>query len=455
MNDPSTFPSSKMGGNGKRRFIIVEWDEYVAEVSGSTSFATTAYPLNPGQSSLFPWLAKMAVLWEKYEFESCAPYYKHEVSQYATNGQAGKVMLSCDYDASDVAPTTKQQVEDTWPHVDCMPYQDVSLPLNRREMRSSVAMKYVRPGAQPANTDIKIYDAGVVYVSTYGNTNTSVIGELRIRYRVRLEVPVLESASIVSSNYAHFTGTTPTTANNLATAAIGTGNTFLPVLGVNTITLPASVISGNYLGVLALTATTTTGAQVIAFTTNCSGTNLWLNNGQSSVGLTNSNTSVIAFTFTVTGPSAVLTLSPITLAAGSSVGLFISQIPSGTLGAANPLDDRIDRLEALLCAHERNRLARGCDEADFKEQSSSSSSSSLTNYDKFRLTGLGFTFATCRCCGTKTVANEPFCSSHCAKSWAMCQDDEFDRCSVQQTPPLTVLKQGDDAVVRIGSHKKA
>jgi hypothetical protein len=472
MNDPSTFPSSKMGGNGKRRFIIVEWDEYVAEVAGSVSFATTAYPLNPGQSSLFPWLSKMAGLWEKYEFESCAPYYKHEVSQYATNGQAGKVMLSCDYDASDTAPLTKQQVEDTWPHIDCMPYQDVSLPLNRREMRSSVAMKYVRPGAQPANTDIKIYDAGVVYVSTYGNTNTSVVGELRIRYRVRLEVPVLEAASIVSSNYAHFAGTTPTTANNLATAVIGTGSTFTPVLGTNTITFPSTVVNGNYLVTVVLRANTTaTSGPTITLTSGASALTLFANSGSVDVTsqvITNGSTPTIVTStvaITVTGPSAVLTLTPVTLTTGNAVDVIVAQIPTGslTVGVA-PVEDRLAALERCLSLRRADgdsvsnfqcRLANGSDEADEKDQSSSSSSSSVTNYDKYRFTGLKFTYTTCRCCGSKTVANEPFCSSHCAKSWAMCQDDEFDRCSVQQTPPLTVLQQGDDAVVRTGSHKKA
>jgi hypothetical protein len=45
------------------------------------------------------------------------------------------------------------------------------------------------------NTDIKTYDAGNLFVSTYGNTNTTVIGELRVRYKCVLSVPVLESAS--------------------------------------------------------------------------------------------------------------------------------------------------------------------------------------------------------------------------------------------------------------------
>jgi hypothetical protein len=173
---------------------VIEEDEYIGEVNGSVGFNTTAYPINPGQSSTFPWAYRIAALYEKYRFEKIEFYYRREVSEYATNGQTGKVMLSCDYDASDAAPTTKQQVLDTEPHEDGMPCKDtIVLRLDCTQMQRQDGC-YVRPGAQPANTDIKTYDAGNLYVSTYGNANTSVLGELRVRYRCRLFVPVLESS---------------------------------------------------------------------------------------------------------------------------------------------------------------------------------------------------------------------------------------------------------------------
>jgi len=81
-----------------RRGQIIEEDEYIADIVGSTAFATTAYPVNPGQSNTFPWANKIASLYEKYDFERLEFYYRREVSEFATNGQAGKVMLSFDYD---------------------------------------------------------------------------------------------------------------------------------------------------------------------------------------------------------------------------------------------------------------------------------------------------------------------------------------------------------------------
>jgi hypothetical protein len=481
MNDPSTFPSSKMGGSQKKRFIIVDWDEYVAEINGSTGFVTTQYSINPGQSALFPWLSKQALLWEKYEFEVCAPYYKHEVSQFATNGQAGKVMLSCDYDASDSAPTSKQQVEDTWPHIDCMPYQDCSLRLNRSEMRNSIAMKYVRPGAQPANTDIKTFDVGNLFVSTYGNTNTSVLGELRIRYRVRLEVPVLEAASGQTTLAAHFAGTTPTTANNFATATLQAGSTFTPTLGTNTITFPSNVSAGTFLVTCFWDCSSgaPTGSSMTA-TSGATNLAIWKNDTVSNLVATGSVPAVtgFAYTCTLTAASAVLTLTPGTVGGGAvSVDLIITQIPSTILTA--PVQDReaATRYRALLaacsaaCKEEADHAARfgaglslSAEAGQIRiapgpgSHSSSSSSSSNSDYfNRYRMTGMHFTYTQCKCCGSKVNGAEPFCSSHCAKSWAICQDDEFDKISersVEPTPPVTVVRNSDDAVVRIGSHKK-
>jgi len=195
----SNLSSGRLGLSGSgskstsRRAQVIEEDEYIAEVNGSVGFATTAYAINPGQQGTFPWAYKIAGLYEKYKFEMLEFYYKREVSEFATNGQAGKVMLSADYDASDSAPATKQQVEDTVPHIDGMPCTpQINLRLDCSQMANQDS-KYVRPGAQPANTDIKTYDAGNFYISTYGCTNTSVVGELRVRYRCRLMVPVLEN----------------------------------------------------------------------------------------------------------------------------------------------------------------------------------------------------------------------------------------------------------------------
>jgi len=184
------FNSSRMMN---RRGCTIMEDEFVVAIVGSVGFATTSFPLNPGQVSLFPWLSQEAKLWERYTFEEFEAYYKRDVSEFATNGTTGKVMLSVDFDASDNPPATKTQVEDTFPHADGMPCENFSLRVPVSQLHPKGEPKYVRPAGLPGAADIKLYDAGNLFVSTQGNQNTSEVGELRVRYRVRFEVPILEN----------------------------------------------------------------------------------------------------------------------------------------------------------------------------------------------------------------------------------------------------------------------
>jgi hypothetical protein len=178
-------------------------DEFISAVTvaNQPNFNLASYPINPGQASTFPWLSKEAAQWEKYTFEMLEFYYKREVSEFATAGQQGKVIMSVDYDASDSPPSSKQQMEDTDPHVDNMPCENNRLRLNRRDMHGLVNLpKYVRIGGLPGSTDIKTYDVGNLFVATQGIPSNTEVGELRVRYRVKFEIPVLESVTTAPAN---------------------------------------------------------------------------------------------------------------------------------------------------------------------------------------------------------------------------------------------------------------
>jgi hypothetical protein len=239
-------------GNRPRgtRWCRVEEDEYITDIAGSTGFATTAFPVNPGQAGTFPWLSKQAAQWEKYRWEYLEFYYKPEVSAFATQGQSGKVILSMDYDASDAPPTSKQQCEDTDPHTDAMPYEDLLLELDPRQMFEMADSKYVRPGGLPGSTDIKTYDSGNLSVSTIANQGTALLGELHVRYAVIFEVPVLESttgSTAANNQVALFVDTASNAGTTGVQQTLPLANAVANGLGaVNTagsIVLP----SGNYL----------------------------------------------------------------------------------------------------------------------------------------------------------------------------------------------------------------
>jgi len=224
-------------------------DEFIGAVTvaNQPNFNVVSFPINPGQAATFPWLSKEAAQWEKYTFEMLEFYYKREVSEFATAGQQGKVILSVDYDASDAPPSSKQQMEDTDPHVDNMPCENNKLRLNRRDMHGLVNLpKFVRIGGLPGSSDIKNYDVGNLFVATQGIPSNTEVGELRVRYRVRFEIPVLESVTTAPANnqVAFLSSVSAPTSGVPTVVPLGTIN----YNGVNLVNNGGVIIlpSGNY-----------------------------------------------------------------------------------------------------------------------------------------------------------------------------------------------------------------
>jgi hypothetical protein len=249
------FPrGNKQGmGFGNKNSIIVEESEYIAEVtSNSTTFSLlSTYPINPGQASTFPWLSTIAKNYEKYEFLALQWIYKPEVSQYASNGQTGKVLLSVDYDASDAPPSTKAQMEDVVPHSDAMPYQQLKLNCRPKEMHANSDAKFIRPGNLPSNTDIKTYDAGNLFVGISGIANNSgTLGELHVKYIVKLSIPILEGSTGQGTNLSitEYIDATPQAYSTTVTA-VDPMATLVGINGLNVVNTAGvfTIPSGNYL----------------------------------------------------------------------------------------------------------------------------------------------------------------------------------------------------------------
>lgn len=180
-----------------RKSMPFEEDEYIGEVviANTPGFNVTAYAVNPGQVATFPWLSTIASRFEKYQFDFLEFYFKREVSEFATAGTIGKVIMSFDTDASDPPPSGKQQMEAQDPHVDGMPCENQRLVIPPRMLKKFNDAHFVRPGVLPINADIKTYDIGNLFIATQGITADDgfAVGELHVRYRGRLMIPVLES----------------------------------------------------------------------------------------------------------------------------------------------------------------------------------------------------------------------------------------------------------------------
>lgn len=229
---------------------IREGEELISTVNGSVGFVTTQFNVNPANATTFPWLNKIAQLFERYEFEMLSFHFGHDVSGFATQGQTGLVYLSALYDAASAAPTSVTQIEATDPFVPCMPNQDSCLRLDKKSMFPANEPKFCLQGNPPGGTDIKTYNCASVFVSTTGMANTSEIGKFRVKYRVKCYDRILDAsqaAAPANFSVSLFQSTTNealvTTVTKTLLVATATANGLAAVNTAGSVVLPA----GNYL----------------------------------------------------------------------------------------------------------------------------------------------------------------------------------------------------------------
>lgn len=243
-------------GSPKQRFlkngdIEVTHTEFIADIPGSQAFAVTGYPVNPGMPSTFPWLSQMAPLYESYMFEELRFEYQNTCGSQTP----GLAMLAIDYDASDPAPSNKQQMAAYQGYARDAVWKD----FDHRSTQKNLSKRksyYVRNGILAANQDIKLYDTGNLFSGTFGQaTDGDFVGELYVHYRVRLMTPQLQNPGVGQSRSyrltANTTGTTVTSGSDAPLVA--SGNTTSGVI---------LTASGAYNGLVAIQMSSTSGSPV-------------------------------------------------------------------------------------------------------------------------------------------------------------------------------------------------
>lgn len=188
-NTKTQRPKMRTMKNGDCHIIHREYISDINASSGSPSvFSVTPFPVNPGQSSTFQWLSKVASNFESYKFNKLKFDYETE----APTSLGGTLMLTLDYDATDPPPVSKQQAMAYRGSVRSAPWTPCCHTSILEDLSKNKSY-FVRPGSQPANTDIKLYDVGNLFVISKGVTTAdAALGELYVDYDVMLMTPIYE-----------------------------------------------------------------------------------------------------------------------------------------------------------------------------------------------------------------------------------------------------------------------
>jgi hypothetical protein len=217
---------------------IIKHREFVGAIkSPGSGFTNTTYDINPGNSTLFPWLSTVARSYQQYKILGMVAVYKPLTSDYAAAGGLGQVILATNYNVNDPAFSSAIQMENSEYAVAVKPSKgalhviECASPLRRNDP----FYVYDPNALTSAVSDKRFYDMGKLQVATEGlSTGAGVtIGQLWVTYEIELIKPVLPiSVSpaptlAVYPAYSSATTWSATWDQNITTAAMNTEYSFV------------------------------------------------------------------------------------------------------------------------------------------------------------------------------------------------------------------------------------
>jgi hypothetical protein len=154
---------------------IVCHREYLGDISGTVSFTNTAYPLNPGMFQTFPWLATQAQGYQEYKFHGLIFEFRPLITDFASTGLPGVIVMSTNYNADVPNYVNKQQMENAEFAVSTKPTMALIHGIECDMQQTILPQRYVRSGTVSSGQDLRLYDYGNFQFATQGNTSTPVL----------------------------------------------------------------------------------------------------------------------------------------------------------------------------------------------------------------------------------------------------------------------------------------
>jgi len=242
----------KFQGDGKRGIRLTE-REFIGNVlsgslsSGSSVFTNQSYKLIPTDSATFPWLSKIAGLFDQWEPHGIVFEFHTTSSTFNGTSQAlGAVVMATDYDVNDPPYASKQIMENADYACSSVPSASLLHGVECDPKERPLDVMYTTPRVNQLNFST----LGNFQIATQGcSTAGTTLGELWVSYDITFYKKQLVSSAADVPNFS---------VNGLAIAAgpifvpstISSQKdlTYTPVIGVGTdIFFPRSQGTGRYL----------------------------------------------------------------------------------------------------------------------------------------------------------------------------------------------------------------
>ena len=249
--DPPSVQNSKSGG------FVVRHREYLQDVVTGTpgQFVVTAYRLQPGLQTSFPWLSVLAQNFEQYKLRGVIFEFKSTSadSLNTTNTALGEIIMATEYDCKKPPFSGKIEMQNHEYAVAARQSSSMLHPIECAHPLSPLDTLYCRSSQVPSGADQHLYDFANFQIATVGQQGVNVnIGELWVTYEIEFLKPQLQgegnvlyssvySQSATSCSAVDYFGIfyNPSTffvspTNNLALKFGQTSITFSPDLGNGT-----------------------------------------------------------------------------------------------------------------------------------------------------------------------------------------------------------------------------
>jgi hypothetical protein len=208
-----------------REFVSDVFSAAGEDSSGNAVFGLTSYSLNPGNSTLFPWLCLMAQGFQEYRVNGMLVELISESSTFAQNLALGSVMLAADYNPIAMAPVNKISMLELEYSSSCKTSDNIIMPIECAMQNDSETHLFIALDEDYMGTDARTFDLGTIYIATQGQPALSAkISELWVTYEIEMFKPKIPEASFGAEG-AHWQLTSCTTASPLANANLQVGST--------------------------------------------------------------------------------------------------------------------------------------------------------------------------------------------------------------------------------------
>jgi hypothetical protein len=234
-----------IGGRTAARFtslpngsIRVRHREFVTNIDTTADDQNmVALPINPGDSTTFPWLSLMASNYDRWEPVRISISYE----PFTATTTSGTVSAFIDYDPNDEAPTNKAALLNSMGAKRAPIWGNFNVDMARSEIMQDKHL-FTRVPARLAYTgNLRLSDAGTVFVAVTDSTFVGDVGEIWVDYEIILHVPAFHKADpnasrrlITNANETQPLGTTDTSISDEGSAVVYT-TAYEPTAGYGTL----------------------------------------------------------------------------------------------------------------------------------------------------------------------------------------------------------------------------